>query len=214
MDFGGQKLWTDHRNTFCEHQQYFFTKIAKPVTMSIVDYNDHMREYGDTLRHLQPPSRKGTKKSAEADWAALEMISEEDIRTATYDALPKEYKTHIEGQYETDFRDMDEIEFLEAMIAFEVIDKGRLALREQDKQRKKEASKKSRKRSSDAKDGAKPKRPIYKGVGHNCSQTKVKKFCKDCKESGGRYWTHDTEDCFVKDRADSRKRESNAMDAM
>ena len=34
------------------------------------------------------------------------------------------------------------------------------------------------------------------------------------KESGGKHWTHDTEDCFVKDRADARKKESNAMDAM
>ena len=89
-----------------------------------------------------------------------------------------------------------------------------LALREQDKQRKKEASKKSRKRSSDAEDGSQTKRPVYKGVGRHGSQTKVKKFCKNCKESGGRYWTHNTEDCFVKDRAESRKKESNVMDKM
>ena len=69
------------------------------------------------------------------------MITEEDIRTATYDALPKEYQTHIEGQYDTDFRDMDEIEFLEAMLSFEAIDKGRLAQRDTDKQKKKETSK-------------------------------------------------------------------------
>jgi hypothetical protein len=159
MYFCGQKLWTDHRNTFREHKKYFFNKIAKPFTMCIVDYNDCMREYGDTLRFLQPPSRKGSKKSADADWAALEMISEEDILTAMYDALPQEYKTHIEGQYDTDFRDMDEIEFLKAMLSFEAIDKGRLAQRELDKQKKKETSKKSRKRTSDADDTAQPKRP-------------------------------------------------------
>ena len=51
----------------------------------------------------------------------------------------------------------------------------------------------------------------YKGVGHNGKQ---KKFCKNCKESGGKYWTHDTEHCFVKDRADARTKESNDMDAM
>ena len=215
MYFCGQKLWKDHRNTFREHKKYFFNKIAKPFTMCIVDYNDRMREYGDTLRFLQPPSRKGSKKSADADWAALEMISEEDIRTATYDALPQEYKTHIEGQYDTDFRDMDEIEFLEAMLSYEAIDKGRLAQREADKQKKKETSKKSsKKRTSETDDADPPKRrgyQEYKGVGRHGKQ---KKFCKNCKESGGKYWTHDTEHCFVKDRAEARTKESNAMDAM
>ena len=212
--FCGQKLWKDHRNTFREHKKYFYNKIAKPFTMSVVDFNDRMREYGDTLRYLQPPSRKGSKKSADADWAALECISEEDIHTATYDALPKEYKTHIEGQYETDFRDMDEIEFLESMLAFEVIDKGRLALREQDK-KKKESSKKSRKRSADAEDGTPAKRQKYKGVERSGKyKNNEKKFCKNCKESNGKYWTHDTDECFVKDRAERQKKESNAMDVM
>ena len=181
--------------------------------MSIVDYNDRMREYGDTLRYLQPSSRKGSKKSADADWAALESITEEDIRTATYDALPKDYKTHIDGQFEVYFRDMDEIEFLEAMLSFETIDKGRRALREKDKERKKQTSKKSRKRGTDSEDaGTKAKRPVYTGI--RPGRGKVKKFCQNCKDSNGKYWTHDTDECFVKDKADKAKKEANAMDAM
>ena len=213
MYFCGQKLWKDHRNAFREHKKYFFNKIAKPFNMCIVDYNDRMREYGETLRYLQPPSRKGSKKAADAEWAALESVTEEDIRTATYDALPREYKTHIEGQYNTDFRDMDEIEFLEAMLSFEVIDKARLSQRDAEKQKRKETSKKFKKRTSEENDDETfpPKRRYQekKGAGRK------KKFCRICKEKeGGKYWTHDTMDCFVKDRAEAREKESNAMDTV
>ena len=61
MFFCGQKLWKDSRNTFREHKKYYQNQIRKPFGMSIVDFNDHMREYGDILRSLQPPSRKGSK---------------------------------------------------------------------------------------------------------------------------------------------------------
>lgn len=117
--------------------------------MSIVDFNDCIIEYDDTVRYLKFSSRKGGKRSAEIDWSTLESICEEDIRTTTYDSLPKDYKTHIDGQCEIDFRDMDKIEFLEAILSFETINKGRRALREKDK--KKDSSKKYnyRKRGTD-----------------------------------------------------------------
>ena len=42
-----------------------------------------------------------------------------------------------------------------------------------------------------------------------------KKFCRICKErEGGKYWTHNTIDCFVKERAEAREKESNAMDTV
>ena len=50
MFFCGQKLWEDHRNTFREHKKYFQNQITKPFGMAIVNFNDRMREYGDTLR--------------------------------------------------------------------------------------------------------------------------------------------------------------------
>jgi hypothetical protein len=59
--------------------------------MSIVDFNDCMRVYGDTLRFLQPLSRKGSKRSADADWDALASITKEDIHIAMFDALPGKY---------------------------------------------------------------------------------------------------------------------------
>ena len=136
MFFCGQKLWKDHRNTFREHKKYYLNQIRKPFGMSIVDFNDRMREYGDTLRFLQPSSRKGSKRSADADWDALMSITEEDIRTATFDALPKEYKTHIDGQFEVDFRDMDEIDFLDAMLSYETVDKARRAQNGKEKEKK------------------------------------------------------------------------------
>jgi hypothetical protein len=185
--------------------------------MSIVDFNDRMREYGDTLRYLQPSSRKGSKKSADADWAALESITEEDVRTATYDALPQDYKTHIDGQYEVDFRDMDEVEFLEAMISYETIDKNRRALRDKEKEKKKESSKKSRKRGAEPDNkvaSTKNTHPYMGGRPGKFSKKKEKKFCQNCKDADGKYWTHDTDECFVKEKAEKAKKEANAMQNM
>lgn len=96
---------------------------------------------------------------------------------------------------------------------FETIDQGRRTLREKDKERKKEASKKSRKTETDSEEtGTKAKRPVYTGIRQN--KGKVKKFCQNCKDSNGKYWTHDTSECFVKDKAERAQKEANAMDAM
>ena len=48
MFFYGQNLWKDHRNSFREHKKYYQDQIRKPFGMSVVDFNDRMREYGDT----------------------------------------------------------------------------------------------------------------------------------------------------------------------
>ena len=37
--------------------------------------------------------------------------------------------------------------------------------------------------------------------------TRIKKFCQHCKDSNGKYWTHDTADCYFKKPA----KESNAI---
>ena len=66
MFFCDQKLWNDHMNAFNEHIKYFQIQITKPFGMLFVDFNDQMREYGDTLKFLQPPTRKGIKRLA--DW--------------------------------------------------------------------------------------------------------------------------------------------------
>ena len=136
--FWGQKLWSHHRNTFREHKKYYFNQLRKPFGMSIVDFNNQMREYGDTLWYLQPPSQKGSKRPLDVDWEALTGITEEDIQTATYDALLPDYRTHIDNQYEVNFRDMEEIDFLEAMLSYESIDKAQRAQKEkEDKKGKK-----------------------------------------------------------------------------
>ena len=189
--------------------------------MSIVDFNDRMREYGDTLRFLQPSSRKGSKRSADADWNALESITEEDICTATFNALPGEYRTHIDGQFEVNFRDMDEIEFLNAMLSYETINKARRAKANKEKEKKKESAlKKStpRKRGGDdLEDPRRTQRPYARptsGYQGGKPTGRVKKFCQYCKENNGKYWTHNTEECFMKDKANNVKKESNAMEDM
>ena len=218
MFFCGQKLWKDSRNTFREHKKYYQNQIRKPFGMSIVDFNDRMREYGDTLRFLQPSSRKGSKRAADADWNALTSITEEDIRTATFDALPSEYKAHIEGQYEVDFRDMDEIEFLDAMLSYETIDMARRAKANKEKEKKKDSSSKktnTRKRGDDADDPRGPKFPYSRNSGYRGNSTpggRVKKFCQYCKDNGGKHWTHNTDECFLKNKANKAKKESNAIE--
>ena len=108
--------------------------------MPIVNFHNRMRDYGDTLHYLPPPYQKGCKKSANADWEALVSITKEEIQTATYDALPPDYRTHINSQYELNFRDMEEIDFLEAMLSYESIDQAQRA--QQTKEEEKLAKKK------------------------------------------------------------------------
>ena len=87
------------------------------------------------------PQVKVSKRSLNAQWDTLLSISDEDIRTATFDELPKEYKTHTIGQFEEGFLSMDEIEFLEAMLSHETIDKACKAKRSSDKEKDKKKSK-------------------------------------------------------------------------
>ena len=49
MFFCGQKLCKDSCNTFRQHKKYYQNQIRKPFGISIVDFNNRMREYGDTL---------------------------------------------------------------------------------------------------------------------------------------------------------------------
>ena len=70
--------------------------------------------------------------------------------------------THIEGQFEVDFRDMDKIDFLNAMLSYKTIDMARRAKTNKEKERKKELSSKkniSKKRGDDVEDLRKTKCP-------------------------------------------------------
>ena len=181
--------------------------------MSIVDFNNRMREYGDTLQFLQPSSRKGSKRSTDTDQEAITRVTEEDIRTATFDALPSEYRTHIEGQFEVDFRDIGEIDFLDAMLSYETIDTARRAKTNKEKEKQKELSSKkniSKKRGDNVEDPRKTKCPCkndnYRG--RNIPGNRIKKFCQHCEDNGEKYWTHNTDECFV----GKSKKEANKME--
>ena len=54
--------------------------------------------------------------------------------------------------------------------------------------------------------------PARAAFGNPKNQTtfRTKKFCQHCKDSNGKYWTHNTEDCYFKKPA----RESNAIKAL
>ena len=44
----------------------------------------------------------------------------------------------------------------------------------------------------------------------NQTVARIKKFCQHCKDSNGKYWTHNTADCYFKKPA----KESNAIEAV
>ena len=102
------------------------------------------------LRYLQPPTQKGCKKSAKADWEALASINKEVIRTATYDALPLDYRRHIKSYYKLDFLDMEKVDFVKSMLSYEFMDNIQRAKQIQKEKRKRESTPK---RSSNLKEG-------------------------------------------------------------
>ena len=85
---------------------------------------------------------------------------------------------------------MDEIEFLEAMLNYETINKAcrakRISNKDKDKKSKDLAAKKQplKNRSQDLKD-----KDVTQGKYHNTflSARKTKKYCSYCKENGGKY---------------------------
>ena len=80
-----------------------------------------MIEYGALLCHLPPLSTKKDTRSFNADWDAVE-VTKKEIQAAIYDALPEDYKTHINCQCEANWQDMEENNFLNAMLAYEYYD--------------------------------------------------------------------------------------------
>ena len=113
----GTKLWHNHRTAFREHKKYYYNQLRKPFSMTVANFSNFMREYRALLRHLPPLSSKIVTKSFDAKWGAMEITNEE-IRAAIYNALPEDYKTHITYQCKADWQNMDENEFLNAMLAY------------------------------------------------------------------------------------------------
>ena len=73
----GTKLWHIHRSAFREHKKYYGNQLRKLFSMTIISFNNCMKEYGDLLRHLPPLSLKKYKKSFDADWDALKITKKE-----------------------------------------------------------------------------------------------------------------------------------------
>ena len=80
-----------------ENKKYYCNQLRKPFSMSIVNFNTRMREYRALLCHLPPASSKRSTKPFDANWDAVK-ITKEEIRAAIYNALPEDYKTHINYQ--------------------------------------------------------------------------------------------------------------------
>ena len=176
-----------------------------------------MREYATSFAYLQPPSRKNCSKAADALWDKRTLLEEEEIREAIFDSLPKSYRDYINTTYDQDYQSMDEIEFLEAMTAYEVIDDGIKKEKSAARARQKEANKQEAKqRNTERKAG---KRSDSSGRKDNHNQSKrPKRHCTHCENAGrDKYWTHNTEDCgFLKreNGGDAKKKESNTLEEL
>ena len=145
----------------------------------------------------------------------MASITEEEIWTATYDALALDYRCHIESQYELDFMDMEETDFVDAMLSYELIDNTQRTKQIQKEKRRKELAPK---RSSNPKEGDSENQRRNKcpharaSAGGSIGQpsARVKKFCQHCKDNNGKYWTHDTVDCYLK----RPHKEANALETV
>ena len=110
---------------------------------------------------------------------------------------------------------MDDNEFLDAMCSYKYLDNTqRLRQAHKEKKRKEWTFKKnSNPKEGDLESQGRPKRPWARAsTGDNSNQSTLrnKKFCQYCKDNKGKYWTHNTADCYFKKPA----KESNALEAV
>ena len=118
----GQRLWKDHGDAFEEHFRYFMYSIVKPYDMRVETFDHEMKLYGEKIKLMQPPSKKKASSFLEADWEAQKQIIPQLVRKAIFYGLPKPYQDAIKHSHETDYRDMDDAEFIQAMADYEGID--------------------------------------------------------------------------------------------
>ena len=132
----------------------------------------------------------------------MASINKEVIHTATFDALLLDYRRHIKTSYELDFLDMEEVDFVNLMLSYELMDNTQRAKQIQKEKRKRESTPKrsSNPKEGDSKNQRRNKRLYTRtSAGGSSGQpsTRVKKFCQHCKDNNGKYWTHDTFDCYL-----------------
>jgi hypothetical protein len=164
--------------------------------MSIVDFNNRMKEYGKLLRHLPPPSTKCCNTFRGARWDEV-SLTDSEIRCAIYDALPPDYKTYLRCNFRADWDEMNDQEFLDAMMSYEYID--------QKKRRKWEEKQEidillTQKIAKKETKGGQRKRPYAKmSVDARQWSPWRRKFCQHCKDIDGKWWTHNTDECYFKE---------------
>ena len=203
----GKKLYANPRKAYMEHFKYFKNHIVKPFDKSVVDYYNAVMDYALMFKHLQPPYTKSTQTFFDAKWNQRNELSDETIREAIYDGLPETYREHIETWYDTDYLEMDETEFLNCLNVYETIDRSKRKNLKAKEANKVEATRKNEEGSREK------KRSQGKGKGN--PSKRQKRFCAYCKEHDtGKYWTHNTEDCSFKKKAETGKgkKEANAVE--
>ena len=107
---------------------------------------------------------------------------------------------------------MDDNDFLDAMCSYKFIDSTQRLKRSQREKKRKEWT---LKKSSNLKEGhlksqRRNKCPYTRAfAGGTISQptARIKKFCQHCKDNNGKYWTHNTVDCYLK----KPSKEANAI---
>ena len=111
---------------------------------------------------------------------------------------------------------MTDNEFVNAMVAYKHFDntqRFKRSQREKKRKRKDSAKKSANTKEDNSVSHKRSKRPPAKAAFENPKNQTIlmtKKFCQHCKDSNGKYWTHNMEDCYFKKPA----KESNAIKAL
>ena len=212
----GKQLWKKHQHAFRLHKKYFCNHLRKPFSMSIIDFTNRMKEYGELLRHLPAPSARRCTNSNGARWDEV-SLTDREIRCAIYDALPPDYQIYLRSNTIQDWQESNDQEFLDALMNCKRIDQSKRLRREQEKERKKLISQRFIRREDIRRPGRMPnkegekKRPYAKMSGNTRqSSPNNRKFCQHCKDSDGKWWTHNTDECYFK----KPRKEVNAIEAV
>ena len=212
-----QMAWTDSTMAHRNHYKYYTNSIVKPFNMNVDDYVTRMNKYSELLTYLPPPSRKGSK-SGDAECDALKPLKESSLCAAIYDGLPAPYQNHVANNYEEDWRDMEEADFLDALRAYEKTDQNKRkdaeASKEKEKKRRADAPKSKGKRTSD--DDVNPRstkryrdRDGYRGKARDREPCSYCSRQTDWKKDKAH--THTTDSCYFKDK---KPKESNLASRM
>ena len=173
--------------------QYLRQNLRKPKEVSVRACASRLQEINGYLRHFPGPDLNSPLADGEIISILVAMIPSAWRRkmvSINFEPLTKNL--------------MDVIEYLEQLEVLEATEKKQSPKNSQSENKTKESSKS---RNKSQKGGSRKKNKKRKQRSESSeSENSDKKFCAYCKGTNGRYWTHNTEDCyFIKNLGNKKK---------